>query len=238
MHTRLSADAPATSALPIVLVHGIGVASRFMVPLAEQLAPYYRVYAPDLPGFGESGKPAHVLNLTELTDFLVEWMQTIGLERAAFLGNSFGCQIVVDLAVRHPDLVERVVLQGPTMDPQARSAPRQLLRWLRNSAGEHPSQASISWREYRKCGARRLLKTFRYALEDHIEEKLPHVRAPALIVRGSRDPIAPQSWTEEAANLLPRGRLVVIPCAPHTAIYNAPQTLAGIVREFLGEDGR
>ena len=96
-----------------------------MVPLAKALAPSYRVLAPDLPGFGDSEKPPHVLDLAGLTDYLVAWTRACGLERAVFLGNSVGCQLVARLAVRHPDLVERVVLQGPTMDPEhARCASR------------------------------------------------------------------------------------------------------------------
>lgn len=80
-----------------------------------------------------------------------------------------------------------------------------------------------------------MVKTFRYALEDRMEEKLPHVRVPALVVRGSRDLIVSQRWAEEAASLLPLGRLVVIPGAPHTVTYNAPLKLAGAVRAFLSE---
>jgi 2-hydroxy-6-oxonona-2,4-dienedioate hydrolase len=233
MHARVSVDPTPSSSLPLVLVHGIGVASRFMVPVAELLALYHRVYAPDLPGFGKSEKPAHALSLVELTDALAWWMREIGLESAAFLGNSFGCQIVADLALRYPELVERVVLQGPTMDPRARTARQQLIRWLRNSRQEPLSHGLISAREYPRCGFRRLIKTFRYALEDRIEEKLPHVRVPALVVRGSRDPIVPQRWAEEATRLLPMGRLAVIPGAPHTVVYDAPLDLARVVRPFL-----
>src|SRR5215216_3830455 len=98
MHARVSVDPVPSGSPPLVLVHGIGVASRFMVPVAELVAPYHHVYATDLPGFGKSGKPAHVLNLVELTDALAGWTRAIGLEGAAFLGNSFGCQIVVELA--------------------------------------------------------------------------------------------------------------------------------------------
>ncbi len=81
----------------MVLVHGIGVASGFTVPIAEVLAPYHRVYALDLLGFGKSGKPAHALNLIELTDTLAGWRRAMGFESAAFFGNSFGYQIVVEL---------------------------------------------------------------------------------------------------------------------------------------------
>jgi 2-hydroxy-6-oxonona-2,4-dienedioate hydrolase len=43
-------------------------------------------------------------------------MRKIGLERAVLLGNYFGYQTIADLAVRHPERVERAMLQGPTMD--------------------------------------------------------------------------------------------------------------------------
>ena len=239
MHARVSVDLAPARSLPIVLVHGIGVASRFMVPAAEVLAPYHRVYAPDLPGFGESDKPAHILNVVELTDALADWTRAIGVGSAAFLGNSFGCQIVVDLAVRYPELVERVVLQGPTMDPKARTAWQQITRLLRNSRREPLSHGLISAREYPRCGLLRLLKTFRYALEDHIEEKLPHMRVPALVVRGSKDPIVPQPWAEEVAKLVPMGELAIVPNAPHTVVYDAPLELARVVLPFLsGEQGR
>jgi len=236
VHARVPEEPTPSDSLPLVLVHGIGVASRFMVPVAGLLAPYHRVYAPDLPGFGKSEKPAYALSLAELTDVLAGWTQATGLESVAFLGNSFGCQIVAELTLRYPELVERVVLQGPTMDPQARTARQQVARWLRNSRQEPLSHGLISAREYPRCGLRRLIKTFRYALEDRIEEKLPHMRVPALVVRGSRDPIVPQRWAEEATSLLPLGSLAVIPGAPHTVVYDAPLELARVVRPFLSSD--
>jgi pimeloyl-ACP methyl ester carboxylesterase len=88
-----------------------------MVPALKSLAAYHRVYAPDLPGFGESEKPRRVLNVTGLSDSLAAWMREIRLERAALIGNSFGYQIIADLAVRHPERFERTVLQGPAIDP-------------------------------------------------------------------------------------------------------------------------
>jgi 2-hydroxy-6-oxonona-2,4-dienedioate hydrolase len=85
VHARVSVD-PVPDGFPaLVLVHGLGVSGRYMVPTAERLAPHFRVYAPDLPGFGRSGKPSRVLNLTELADALAGWMRAAGLERAALL---------------------------------------------------------------------------------------------------------------------------------------------------------
>ena len=78
----------------VVLVHGSGLSGRYMIPTAERLAADYPVYVPDLPGFGDSDKPSRVFDVSELTDWLAEWMVAAGLDRAALLGNLFGCQII------------------------------------------------------------------------------------------------------------------------------------------------
>jgi pimeloyl-ACP methyl ester carboxylesterase len=90
--------------------------------------------------------------------------------------------------------------------------------------------------DYRDAGVRRVLATFRLALADPIEDKLPRLQAPTLVVRGARDPIVPQRWAEEAARRLPRGRLVVVPGAAHTMCFTSPDELARVVRPFLDED--
>ena len=233
MHYRASVDPTPADAPVVVLVHGVGVSSRYMVPSAERLAPDFRAYAPDLPGFGKGYKPRRALTPRELADALVDWMDAIGLERAALVGNSFGCQIVADVAVRRPERVACVVLQGPTIDPAARSFGAQIRRWLRNTPGEAPSQGLVLLRDYRDCGIPRLLRTFHYALEDRIEERLPLVRRPALVVRGARDRIVSQEWAQTVAELLPMGRLVVIPNGAHTLNYGAPAAFVRVLRPFL-----
>ena len=54
----------------MVLVHGLVVSSHYMVPTLKRLAAYHLVYAPDLPGFGESEKPRRILDVTGLSDSL------------------------------------------------------------------------------------------------------------------------------------------------------------------------
>jgi 2-hydroxy-6-oxonona-2,4-dienedioate hydrolase len=242
IHARVSTSAISSDMPAVVLVHGIGVSSRYMVPAAIRLAESCRVYAPDLPGFGLSAKPARVLDVPALADALAAWMRALKLTPAALLGNSFGCQIIAELGARHPSLITRVVLQGPTMDPRVRSVPRQLLRWALNSpfepAGAGTSLGSVVRQDYRDAGVWRVLATFRHALRDRIEDKLPRLQAPALVVRGARDPIVPQRWAEEAARLLPCGRLVVVPKAAHTMCFTSPDELVRVVRPFFDEDRR
>lgn len=234
MFSRVGArPAPRCPAPTVVLVHGQVISSLYMVPTARLLARDYAVLAPDLPGFGLSAKPRAVLSVPELADALAAWMEASGLRSAALVANSLGCQVVADLAARRPELVEALVLAGPTMDREARTAWAQVGRWLRDWSGERPSLALAHLRDFALAGPRRSWRTFRYALADRIEDKLPRVEAPALVVRGERDPIVPQRWAEEVAGLLPRGRLVVIPGGPHCVNYSTPGAFTRVVRAFL-----
>ena len=218
-----------------MLVHGLGVSSRYMIPTIRALAPDCRVYAPDLPGYGRSPGPRDALTISELAETLDGWLQSTELAAPdLLLGNSMGCQILVELAVRFPARVRRLVLVGPTMDPSARSAPRQFGRLLLDSVREAPSQPFLVAWDYAVFGFRRFRQTFYDAIADRVEEKLPRVHAPTLVVRGERDPIAPQSWVEDFTRRLPRGRMAVVPGAAHTVNYMAPEALADLVREFLG----
>ena len=232
LHARVTAVDP-RQPMPVVFVHGIGVASPYFVPTLGRLASDYRCYALDLPGLGESDKPERTFDVPELADAAAAWAAAARLERPAWVGNSLGCQVAVELAVRRPELVARLVLLGPTTDPGARSPLRQTLRWLRNSVHERPSQLPLLIRDYRAAGVRLPYETFRLALRDGIEEKLPHVQAPTLIVRGERDPIVPRRWAEEATRLLPRGRLATVAGAGHTLNFNSPDEVARLLRPFL-----
>jgi pimeloyl-ACP methyl ester carboxylesterase len=236
VHARVGADNDERADAPaVVLVHGLVISSVYMVPTAERLAPRYRVYAPDLPGFGRSEDPGHVLTIPELADALLGWMDAVGLARPALVGNSLACQVIADLAVRHPDRVRCAVLAGPTMDPCARNAPVQTARFLMDGPRERFSLVLKHLPDWCRAGLPRAFGTFRHALRDRIEEKLPRMTMPTLVVRGARDPIVPQRWCEEAARLLPRGRLAVIPDGPHAVNYSTPEPFARLVRAFVGD---
>ncbi len=232
MHARVSTG-PVPPGPPVVLVHGLGVSSRYMIPTARLLAPAFRVYAPDLPGSGRSGKPWRVLDIDALADALAGWLRATGLRDAILIGNSLGCQTIAALVLRYPGLTARAVFIGPTMDPQARTTRQEFWRLLVDSYREAPSQPFLTLLDYWLTGPYRTWRTLQYGLHDPLEAKLPRIRIPTLVVRGAHDPIVPQDWAAAVARLLPCGRLVVIPGGAHTVNYSTPQRLVRVLRPFL-----
>lgn len=219
--------------MPVVLVHGLAVSHRYLMPLAAQLAARYPVHAVDLPGFGLSDDPGQVLDVPELADRLAEWLVLADVSPAAVVAHSFGCQVAVDLAVRYPTRVTGLLLVGPTIDPYARTALRQVLRLLRDLWHEDLTQLPIFVRDLADAGLARAAGTFRIALRDRIEHKLPAVPVATLVTRGGLEPTVSRRWVELAARLLPRGELAVVPGAPHDAGYTAAERLAAVLIPFL-----
>jgi 2-hydroxy-6-oxonona-2,4-dienedioate hydrolase len=235
LHARVADDADGPD---IVLVHGISVSSRYMVPVAHELAAWARVYAVDLPGFGQSDKPPRALDVPELAHALRRWLDAARLERPAFLANSFGCQVVVELAAGNPERASHLILVGPTIDRHARTPADQIARWALTALRDPFPLHLIVLRDTAASGIRRTWRTFRHALRDGVERKLPSIETPTLVVRGERDPLAPERWCEEVAALLPQGRLAVVPGAAHALNWSRPRELDGLVREFLGRRRR
>jgi 2-hydroxy-6-oxonona-2,4-dienedioate hydrolase len=236
MHARVwegPPEPPATYVAPIVLVHGLAVSSRYFAPTAVRLARHLPVLAPDLPGWGRSDKPVGVLQFPELADALAGWMRQNDIQRAALVGNSMGCQVITHLAVRHPALVERAVLVGPTMDRRARTLPRQAWRLFLDMLREPPWTWVLHARDLVDFGPPRTLAYARLALSDRPEDQLPSVEVPALVIRGSRDAIVSHRWAEEVAGLLPHGRFVTAPGAAHAVNTSAPDTLTRLMLPFL-----
>jgi pimeloyl-ACP methyl ester carboxylesterase len=233
MHARTNNFPPPAEAATVLLVHGLVISSRYMVPIAERLAARCRVYAVDLPGYGGSAKPPRTPTIAEAADALAAFMDALDLGAAHVLGNSYGCQVAAEFAVRHPERVRRLVLQGPTINPHERGLWTQLALWLKDLRYEPLGLNLLMARDWWAAGLDLGIGTIREALADRIEAKLPAIRAPTLIVRGGRDPKIPQYWAEEAAALLPDGQLRVVPGYGHCLIYTAPLELMRVIGPFL-----
>jgi pimeloyl-ACP methyl ester carboxylesterase len=233
MHARTAGRAVAGQP-PVVLVHGLSISSRYFVPTLRCLGSRVEAVAPDLPGFGLSVGPSRPLDVPGLADAVVAWLDATRVERAILLGNSVGTQVALDIAVRYPDRVGGLVLTGLALGASNETLLRHLMDALVDAPREPLSLWPLQAVDFVAAGPRRVWATLRHALHDRIEPKLAAVSEPALVVRGGRDPFAPQWWIEEVARRMPAAEVVCIPDATHAVCMSEPTALAEVVVSFVG----
>ena len=228
LHSRSSSTAGGEG-MPFVLIHGLVISSLYMIPLAECIAAEHEVHALDLPGFGRSDRPAEVLCVARLADSVLAWMVQMEIARCHLVGNSLGCEVAAHIAVEAPERVATLTLIGPTVDPAAFAVVTQTWRLLQDALRE-PFALWMNWTfDFFRAGIRRAIGTTREMFLDHIEQQLPRIEAPTLVIRGSTDPTVPQSAALTLTRLLPRGELLVIDGEPHCVHYtNAPRVWSAI----------
>ena len=217
----------------IVLVHGIGVSSRYFVPFAEELAKHYDVSILDLPGYGTAPDPAHTLSITELGGVVAKYAQSLRGGPVVLIGHSMGCQIIAHSVRRDPESCRRLILLGPTVNKWERSRRIQAWRLLQDVLREPPRVSLLVFGDYLRMGVGRYLRTSRSMIEDKIEETLAGCAIPALIVRGMRDSIVPSGWTRYLQGQMKHAALVEIPGAPHVVQFKRPAELADVCRDFI-----
>ena len=217
----------------VVLVHGIGVSSRYFAPLVETLATTGRVVTPDLPGFGESARPAHDLSIEEHAAVVAACIDESGLERPVVLGHSMGSQVVAEIAVQRPGLAERIVLVGPVVQPGTRSVSRQAWRLIRDYRYEPSAVNAITVTDWLRSGPRRFVRTLRPMMSYPLEQKLTEVREPVVLVRGERDLVAPREYLDLLASRCRQATVVEVPHEGHVVQWRRPDAIAAVCREVL-----
>lgn len=220
-----------------VLVHGIGVSSRYFARLAASLTRFGTVYAVDLPGFGSAPRPERTLTVAAGAALLSAFLRAENVDDAVLVGHSMGSQFVVEVAVTSPSLVSGVVVVGPVVDERARAPWQQGMRLARDVLRESPTANWIVGTDYLRSGLRWYLTELPVMLDYRIEDRIRLVTAPVLVLRGERDPIAPQGWSARLAGCAPSGRLTSVPGAAHVVQHTATSEVARILADFATDAG-
>ncbi len=94
----------------LMLLHGLGTSSETWGPTIRALVDRFTVYAPDLPGHGQSSGAPLRGSVEPLVKALDEFCEEQGIETAAGVGHSLGGLVAVRFALNHPDRVSHLVL--------------------------------------------------------------------------------------------------------------------------------
>lgn len=233
VHARIMRPARAAGP-PIVLLHGLGVSSASLDPLARRLAERHLVLSCDLPGFGLSDDD-RVWPTAEIAAVVARLLKLRGAGRVVLAGHSYGCVVAAMLAADHPGLARALVLLSPAFDRRFGSMPALIARLALDASMERPTLVAGGLRDYLRAGVPRVLATMREAAGIPLQEVIARVAVPLLVVRGSRDPLTTARWAHElAARARPAGAVATIRGAAHGLGHDAPTVTAAAVERFLG----
>lgn len=210
--------------------HGRGDAFR----PGRQLSAVGEVWAPDLPGFGHSPDLGEPRDIAETADFMAEWMAAADIAvPVTLIGHSMGTQVATELAVRHPALVERLVLMAPTVDRHARTVVQQVSHMTEDLRDDSRRVLRLGALSYLRVGPRWFVGKLRVMMRHHLEDVLPKVSQPTLVLRGADDLVCPEVWVRECADLVPQASFEQLPGLDHETMISNPRPAARVIIDFI-----
>lgn len=257
-----SAPAPADvsgTAVPLYL-HGVPDSSGYWRPFLERTGGV----APDLPGFGRSGKPGSLsYTIAEYDGFIERFLDQEGIERVSLVMHDWG-GVGLAFAQRLPERVERIVLvdavpflpgyrwhrtariwRTPVLGELAMgSTNRFVLRQLSREGNATPGPMPREWidsvlEHFDQGTQRAILRLYRSSPPEVLAaagEGLGHLEVPALVVWGMTDPYVPGRFAREYARALGGAELLELPDAGHWPWLDRPDALERIA-EFVNARG-
>lgn len=160
-------------------------------------------------------------------------MHVIGLTRAHVVGHSMGGYIALQMAVRHPEGVLRLVVVDAAAVPTGRTVLAQSVPLLRSARNIAPAFLPVLALDALRAGPLTLMRTARDVVRADIRPALGSVSAATLIVWGERDHMVPLSVGKVLHQAIPRSHLHVVEAAGHVPMFEQPQRFSEVVLAFL-----
>lgn len=216
-----------------VAVPGLGLSVRGWERTLERLPSSVAPAAVALPAFGVPAARGAALDPTSSARRLVARIDELGVRRTILFGHSASCQVVAEAARVAPERVAGLVLVGPTTDPAAATWASLVRRWLPTARREPLCQVPQLLRDYTYSGLVSFARAMDASRRHRLDEVLPDVHRPTLLVRGAYDRLCPSSWLDRLAERSCRPVVRTIPGAAHMVPLTRPSELAAEIRRFV-----
>jgi 2-succinyl-6-hydroxy-2,4-cyclohexadiene-1-carboxylate synthase len=250
---------------PLLLLHGFTGRGTSWGAHATALARRFRLVTVDLPGHGRSGIPSDTAraSLERTADDLATILQRTRSVPAHVLGYSLGARIALRLAIAHPAIVGRLVLESPSAgiagatERRARHTADAALadrlerggieafvdEWERQPIfGSYATMPPVRLARLhserlrnRPAGLASSLRGAGQGSMEPLHDRLAKVQAPTLVIAGALEPVGHRRAADIAAGI-PGARLGTVAGAGHAPHLETPTTFRKIALAFLEED--
>ena len=247
---------------PLVLIHGLAGSWQNWLETIPYFARTRRVLAPDLPGFGDSPLPPEKISMPGYGRLCDHFCASVDVERGSVIGNSMGGFVAAELAIAHPQRVDKLVLvsaAGITAEHQRNERALAVMRRFEAAlawASTHPKPNFL----LRPRGRQALRLVFAHpeklpgpllfeqakgsgkpgfidaldALSDYpLRERLERISVPTLIIWGERDRLVPLRDADVFEELIPDARKIVYADTGHVSMLERPARFNRDVEAFL-----
>lgn len=238
---------------PLLLIMGIGYGRWGWEPILGPLAKRFRVVAFDNRGYGESDKPAGPYTAAAMAADALAVLDAAGADRAHVLGASLGGAVAQELALRHAERVDRLVLvatmsgatnmhpipaatlqlmaEAPALDPAA-----AMRRFVENALAPEPEpelvERIVALRTANPADPAGWAAQAGLWGGFDVWDELPRIAAPTLVLQGEGDQVVDPRNAELLAGRIPGAQLRLVP-GGHLFFWNRPAESAALLAEFL-----
>ena len=210
---------------PMVLLHGNGEDSSYFVHQIAHFSKSYRVIAIDTRGHGQSPRGEKPFAIKQFAEDLKDFLDARNIAKAVILGFSDGGNIALEFALKYPERVEKLILNGANLFP---SGVKPLYQWP-IEVGYRIAKLFSNKSEKAKQNAEMLGLMVN---EPHIDpSELARLTMPVLVVAGTKDMIK-ESHTRLIYKSLPNGQLAFVEGDHFVANKNA-EAFNKVVEDFL-----
>lgn len=237
---RRHPDVPGDGRVAFVLLHGLGLSSTYLLPLAEDLAVAGEVLLIDLPGFGDVPPPPRTLGIEGLAALVDDVLDAGGVREPVLVGHSMGAQVAVEMMARRPEAYHRAVLVGPPVNAAERRPLVQLWRYLQSAVHETHRLRLLATRSYLTATTRWMAEilpeVMSYRIEDRLALASPTARVT--ILHGEHDRLVPDDWAEDLAGRVRHCQVERVQGAAHSVVVENHPAVVRAALAHLAADER
>lgn len=213
------------SGFPLIMLHGNGEEHGYFEHQTDCFAENYRVIAIDTRGHGRSPRGEGEFSIKRFADDLYGFMTEHGIEKAHILGFSDGGNIAITFALKHPEMIEKLIVDGANLYPAG--VKRRIQRPIELCYYAVKLFAAFSSNAKTKAEMLSLMVN----QPNIAPEELKKLNMPVLVMAGTDDMIR-QEHTELIAASIPGAKLVILP-GDHFIARNNSNAFNAAVRDFL-----